>query len=49
MVLTEVGESFYNEYIPAVVSHLDQIGLVSDSGGAKVIFPSSTFPPSDQV
>ena len=49
--LTEVGESYYNEYIAAVVSHLEQVpGLVSesdekDSSGtatgrrAKVIFP----------
>ena len=49
--LTEVGESYYNEYIAAVVAHLEQVpGLVSesdekDSSGnatgrrAKVIFP----------
>jgi len=24
--LTEVGESFYNEYIPPVLDHLQQIG-----------------------
>jgi len=47
--LTEVGESFYNEYIHAVVAHLDEIGLVSDSVDekdatriAKVIFPPNT-------
>jgi len=34
-----VGESYYNEYIAPVVQHLDQIGLVSDSDGAKVVFP----------
>ncbi len=47
--LTEVGESFYNEYIHAVVAHLDEIGLVSDSVDpenpsriAKVVFPPNT-------
>mmetsp|Transcript_8331 Transcript_8331/g.13990 ORF Transcript_8331/g.13990 Transcript_8331/m.13990 type:complete len:641 (-) Transcript_8331:266-2188(-) len=40
--LHEVGESYYNEYIPAVVNHLEEIGLVSVSGGAKVIFPPNT-------
>ncbi|KAL3902378.1 MAG: hypothetical protein SGPRY_012090, partial [Prymnesium sp.] len=43
--LSEVGESFYNEYIPGVVSHLEEIGLAThtdaDASGrrAKVIFP----------
>ena len=47
--LTEVGESFYNEYIHAVVAHLNEIGLVSDSVDpadpsrvAKVVFPPNT-------
>ena len=40
--LDEVGESFYNEYIGAVVGHLEEIGLVSTSGGAKVVFPPKT-------
>ena len=35
--LTEVGESFYNEYIPPVVAHLEQIGIATLSDGAKVI------------
>lgn len=39
MVLHEIGESYYNEYIPAVITHLDELGLVSISGGAKTIFP----------
>jgi len=39
VTLTEVGESYYNEYIPAVISHLQQVGLVTESDGAKVIFP----------
>ena len=33
--LTEVGESFYNEYIPPVVAHLEEIGLAKLSDGAK--------------
>jgi len=43
--LQEVGESFYNEYIPGVVAHLEEIGLAKptdeDAEGrcAKVIFP----------
>jgi len=44
--LEEVGESFYNEYIPGVVRHLQEIGLAKnadepDSAGryAKIIFP----------
>jgi len=39
VVLTEVGESFYNEYIPAVIAHLEHLGSVVPSDGAKVIFP----------
>jgi len=47
--LNEVGESFYNEYIAAVVAHLEEIGLVTESVDeknparvAKVIFPPNT-------
>lgn len=40
--LTEVGESFYNEYIPPVLEHLQQTGVTSDSDGALVIFPPGT-------
>jgi len=42
VTLDEVGESFYNEYIPAVIAHLEEVGLVEDSDGAKVIFPPGT-------
>lgn len=35
----EKGESYYNEYIPAVIAHLGQLGLVDVKDGAKVIFP----------
>ena len=42
VTLHEVGESHYNEYIPAVIRHLEEIGSVSESGGAKVIFPPGT-------
>ncbi|KAG8464342.1 hypothetical protein KFE25_003405 [Diacronema lutheri] len=37
--LDEVGESFYNPFIPAVVSTLERYGQVVTEGGAKVIFP----------
>jgi len=37
--LEEIGESFYNEYIPPVIAHLTEIGIATESGGAKVIFP----------
>ena len=37
--LNEMGESYYNEYIPAVITHLEEVGLVTISGGAKTIFP----------
>ena len=37
--LTEVGESFYNEYIPPVVAHLEEIGLAKLSDGAKAPNP----------
>jgi len=41
--LHEVGESFYNPFIPPVVAHLDEIGQVKhDSSGAKLIFPKNT-------
>ena len=40
--LTEVGESFYNEYIPPVLNHLSQIGVVTASDGARVIWPKGT-------
>jgi arginyl-tRNA synthetase len=37
--LTEVGESFYNEYIPPLMAHLEEIGLVQLNDGANLIFP----------
>jgi arginyl-tRNA synthetase len=37
--LDEVGESFYNPYIPAVVATLERYGQVQQEGGAKLIFP----------
>jgi len=40
--LEEVGESFYNEYIPPVIRHLTEIGVAHDSDGAMVIFPPGT-------
>jgi len=41
--LYEVGESFYNEYIPPVVAHLDEMRqVVHDASGAKLIFPPGT-------
>ena len=39
----QVGESFYNEYIPPVVAHLDEMRqVVHDESGAKLIFPPGT-------
>ena len=50
VVLTEVGESYYNEYINPVVTHLEQIGLVTDSDGAKVLLAYSlTCPLTDRT
>ena len=40
--LTEVGESFYNEHIPAVLDHLEELGISKVQDGATVIFPSGT-------
>ncbi len=34
-----VGESFYNDQLPAVVSELDALGLLVDSDGARCVFP----------
>lgn len=36
--LTERGESFYNPYLAAIVSELEQKGLVTISEGAKCVF-----------
>lgn len=36
--LEEMGESFYNPYIPGVIEKLDKLGLVEDSDGARVIY-----------
>ncbi|XP_027357542.1 arginine--tRNA ligase, cytoplasmic-like isoform X2 [Abrus precatorius] len=36
--LEEMGESFYNPYIPGVLEKLDNLGLIEDSDGARVIF-----------
>ena len=39
VTLTECGESFYNDKIPAVIEEFDQAGLLkSEEGGAKVVF-----------
>ncbi len=35
-----VGESFYNSMLPDVVSHLDALGLLVDSDGARCVFPA---------
>ena len=49
VVLHEKGESFYNEYIPAVIAHLGEIGMLTlkeEAGGtgrsAKVLFPPNS-------
>jgi len=42
VTLSEVGESYYNEYIPPVLNHLEQIGVVTESDGARVIWPTGT-------
>ncbi len=34
------GESFYNPMLAPVVEELDRLGLLSDSDGAKVVFPA---------
>ncbi|XP_004513061.1 arginine--tRNA ligase, cytoplasmic-like [Cicer arietinum] len=36
--LEEMGESFYNPYIPGVIEKLDKLGMIEDSDGARVIF-----------
>ncbi|XP_045832727.1 arginine--tRNA ligase, chloroplastic/mitochondrial-like isoform X1 [Trifolium pratense] len=36
--LEEMPESFYNELIPPTLEKLDQLGLIEDSDGARVIF-----------
>nr|KYP61388.1 Arginyl-tRNA synthetase [Cajanus cajan] len=36
--LEEKGESFYNPYIPGVLEKLDNLGLVEESDGARVVF-----------
>ncbi|KAK2397996.1 Arginyl-tRNA synthetase, class Ic [Trifolium repens] len=36
--LEEMGESFYNPYIPGVIEQLDKLGLVEESDGARVIY-----------
>ena len=45
--LTEVGESFYNEYIPPVVAHLEEIGLAKLSDGAKAPSPAAAAAAAD--
>lgn len=32
------GESFYNPYIPGVLEKLDNLGLIEESDGARVIY-----------
>jgi arginyl-tRNA synthetase len=34
-----VGESFYNPLLPGVVAELDALGLLEESGGARVVYP----------
>jgi arginyl-tRNA synthetase len=34
-----VGESFYNPSLPGIVADLDRLGLLEESGGARVVFP----------
>jgi arginyl-tRNA synthetase len=36
--LTERGESFYNQFLPAIVEELDKIGLLVENQGAKCVF-----------
>ncbi|CAJ1951542.1 unnamed protein product [Sphenostylis stenocarpa] len=36
--LEEMGESFYNPYIPGVLEKLDNLGLIEESDGARVIY-----------
>ncbi|CAI8594663.1 unnamed protein product [Vicia faba] len=36
--LEEMGESFYNPYIPGVIEKLDKLGLIEESDGARVIY-----------
>lgn len=36
--LTERGESFYNDLLPAVVEDLTQLGLLEENDGAKCVF-----------
>lgn len=36
--LTERGESFYNAFLPAVVSELEEAGLLTEDDGAKCVF-----------
>ncbi|KAJ1387874.1 Rossmann-like alpha/beta/alpha sandwich fold [Sesbania bispinosa] len=36
--LEEMGESFYNPYIPGVLEKLDKLGLIEESDGARVIY-----------
>ncbi|XP_047167064.1 arginine--tRNA ligase, cytoplasmic-like isoform X1 [Vigna umbellata] len=36
--LEEKGESFYNPYIPGVLEKLDNLGLIEESDGARVIY-----------
>lgn len=36
--LTERGESFYNAFLPAVVSELEDVGLLIEDDGAKCVF-----------
>ncbi|KAK7379961.1 hypothetical protein VNO78_32245 [Psophocarpus tetragonolobus] len=36
--LEEMGESFYNPYIPGVLEKLDNLGMIEESDGARVIY-----------
>jgi arginyl-tRNA synthetase len=38
IALTERGESFYNSLLPAVVSDLQQLGLLEENDGAQCVF-----------
>ncbi len=36
--LQERGESFYNPFLPDVITHLEQVGLLEENQGAKCVF-----------
>ena len=42
-----LGESFYNPWLPEVVSRLLQLGIARESEGAVAVFSDGTLPPKD--